>query len=152
MRTGSSGFWPRTTRNHQVHDLDLGYVAVQCCPFKEKMQLLLLIVVGLLACDKTCVSANTYEIYDFFVRVMHCIQSIQDNSVARHFTELWHHKRTIHSMIYVVCRGERVKRLCRSFRVITRATNSYSTATSKSDTTRRCCHSANNWKWRSWSS
>lgn len=71
-----------------------------------KMQLLLLIVVGLLACDKTCVSANIDEMYDFFVRVMHCIQSIQDNPVARHFTELWHHTRTIHSMIYVARRGE----------------------------------------------
>lgn len=53
-----------------------------------------------------CVILNNDTIYDFFVRVVHCIQSVQDNPVARHFTELWHHTRTIHSVIDVVCRGE----------------------------------------------
>lgn len=67
---------------------------------------LLLILVCLLACDRTFVSGNTEEICDFLVRVVHCIQSIQDNPIATHFTELWHHTNTIHSLIYVARRGE----------------------------------------------
>ncbi|KAL7385044.1 hypothetical protein ABVT39_014230 [Epinephelus coioides] len=53
-------------------------------------------------------SAMTHieEIRDFFVRVVHCIQSIQQNLAAGHFTELWSHTRTVGAMTSVARRAE----------------------------------------------
>lgn len=67
---------------------------------------LVLILFGLLVFHQPCALANIEEMYEFFIHVVHCIQSIQQNPMDGHFTELLSHTRTIHILTSVVRRDE----------------------------------------------
>lgn len=66
---------------------------------------MILLVFGLLF-FQPCAMTHIEEIRDFFVRVVHCILSIQQNPAAGHFSELWSHTRTVGAMTSVVRRAE----------------------------------------------